>query len=48
MNYFNYDQRCMFKRAVRLNSPRTFAELRSLYIAVQAGMSFGLYSGYQS
>jgi hypothetical protein len=46
MSKFNWDQRMNFKRAVRLNSPATFAELRSLYESVRAGTQFGCYSGY--
>lgn len=42
----DFDQRQNFRRAVRLNNPRTFAELRSLYRSVMGGAQFGLYSGY--
>jgi hypothetical protein len=44
---FNFDQRCNFKRACRLNSPRTFADLRSLYLSCRGGAQFGRSSGYQ-
>lgn len=47
MKRFNFDQRQNFRRAVRLNNPRTFAELRSLYMSVARGGQFGLCSGYQ-
>lgn len=46
MKRATYDQYCNFRRAVRLNNPRSFAELRSLYRSVMGGAQFGLYSGY--
>ena len=46
MKRANYDQYCNWRRAVRLNNPRTFAELRSLYRSIMSGTQYGCYSGY--
>jgi hypothetical protein len=44
---FNFEQRCNFRRACRLNNPKSLTDLRSLYLSCRSGMQFGRCSGYQ-